>query len=268
LAECVQEKVLPFQERGIGDLIFCARKILRFVALLTAVPVFLFPAACHQPQTPVDRWQERMLNAHGGRDALKRVTNLVFIGSINTRGDTGAVSLILTDDGELRTSMQYSKHFEDRILQRSRGWRDFGFGFEEVAGPSLAAMIFQYNHLFLPMGLLNGRFSITFKEMMSGDKTFPLLELSDGSGPPMAVMLDSESGLIHQVNGRITVGNQEVIMGVGYRDYRKVNGVMLPHRIINYVNNNVVAESSYDSVAVNRVLAPYLFTVARQPAVP
>jgi hypothetical protein len=43
---------------------------------------------------------------------------------------------------------------------------------------------------------------------------------------------------------------------------------MLPHRIINYVNNNVVAESSYDSVAVNRVLAPYLFTVARQPAVP
>lgn len=247
---------------------FCARKILRFVALLIAVAFCLVPAACQQPQAPVDRWQDRMLNAHGGRDALKRVTNLVFTGSIKTRGDTGTVSLTLTDAGELRTSMQYSKRFEDRILQGSRGWRDFGAGFEEVAGPSLAAMIFQYNHLFLPMGLLNGRFSITFREMKSGDRTFPLLELADGSGPPMAVMLDSESGLIHQVNGRITVENREVIMGVGYRDYRRVNGVMLPHRIINYVNNNVVAESSYDSVAVNRVLDSDVFTVDRQPGVP
>lgn len=248
-------------------MMFCARKGLRSASLIIAVLVCLLPAACQKPQPLGDMWQDRMVKAHGGRDALKRVTSLVFTGTISTRGDTGAVSLALTDSGGLRTTMRYGKRFEERILQGSRGWRDFGSGFEEAAGPSLAAMIFQYNHLFLPMGLLNGRYKVVYGEKKSGDRTFPVLELSGRSGPPMAVIIDPESGLIHQVNGRITVGNQEVFMGVGYRDYRKVNGVMLPHRIINYVNKNAVAESRYETLAVNRKLDRDFFTVNLRPGV-
>ena len=244
-----------------------AQRRLGFVVLLIAVLVCLLPAACQQPEAPAERWQERVLKAHGGRSALKRVTSLVYIGSIGTRGDTGAVSLSLTDSGELRTTMRYSKRFEDRILQGSRGWRDFGSGFEEVFGPSLAAMMFQYNHLFLPMGLLNGRYSVAYREKRSDEETFPVLELSSGFGPPMAVIIDPESGLIHQVNGRITAGNQEVLMGVGYKDYRKVDGVMLPHRIINFVNGTAIAESRYVTVAVNAKLEQNAFAVAPQSAV-
>ncbi len=67
----------------------------------------------------------------------------------------------------------------------------------------------------------------------------------------MTVIIDPETGLIHRVDGRITMGSREVIMGVVYGDYRRVVDIMLPHRIINYVNGAAIAESLYDSVIVN-----------------
>ena len=153
---------------------FSLKRRFFFLALLATVFALLFPAGCRQPLAPAQQLQEKVLAAHGGRNALQRVSSLVFTGVIETRrGDSGAVFLALTGSGALRTTMKYSKHFEDRILKGDRGWRDFGAGFEEVSGPSLAAMIFQYNHLFLPMGLLNDRYTTTYKETTSGGKTLP-----------------------------------------------------------------------------------------------
>jgi hypothetical protein len=53
-------------------------------------------------------------------------------------------------------------------------------------------------------------------------------------------------------------------MGVGYKDYRMVAGVMLPHRIINYVNGNAIAESRYDTVKVNGELGQNIFNLDQQ----
>jgi hypothetical protein len=49
-------------------------------------------------------------------------------------------------------------------------------------------------------------------------------------------------------------------MGVGYRDYRKINCVMLPFGIVNYVNGTPIAESHYDTVQINTVLPPETFS--------
>jgi hypothetical protein len=74
---------------------------------------------------------------------------------------------------------------EDRILLGSRGWRNSGAGFEEAAGYSLDAMIFQYNHLCLPMGLLGGNYGISYAEKKIDGKIFPVLQLTGANGPPM-----------------------------------------------------------------------------------
>ena len=62
------------------------------------------------------------------------------------------------------------------------------------------------------------------------------------------------------------MGVQEVVMGVGHSDYGGAAGVMLPHRIINYVNGFAIAESRYDSVVVNANLDQNVFTVNHQAA--
>ena len=214
--------------------------------------------------TPVDQWQAKMVEAHGGADALSRVATIVFSGKIATRGDRGAVVLVLSRPQKLRTTMKYLKRYEDRILLGKHGWRNSGAGFEAAAGPSLDAMVFQYNHLYLPMGFLDVNYKISYAERKIDDKIFPVLELTGADGPPMTVIIDPATGLIQRVDGKISAGSREVIMGVGYGDYREVAGVMLPHRIINYVNGNAIAESRYDTVVVDAELDQNSFTIDPQ----
>ena len=208
-----------------------------------------------------------MLEAHDGADAFAGISTIEFSGRIATRGDRGTVFLILSRPDKLRTTMKYRKRYEDRILLGKRGWRNFGAGFEEATGPSLEAMVFQYNHLSLPMGFIDGNYKISYAEQKNDDKIFPVLKLIGAEGPPMTVVINPETGLIQRVDGRISAGSREVIMGVGYGDYREVAGVMLPHRIINFVNGNAIAESRYDTVAVNAELAQNSFAIAPQAVV-
>ena len=236
----------------------------RYIFLLLAVMPFYFLAACRQPQTPVEQWQAKTIEAHGGADSLARIATIVFKGRISTRNDRGTVVLALSRPQNLRTTMKYSKRSEDRLLLGERGWRNFGDGFEEAAGHSLAAMIFQYNHLDLPTGLINSNYSISYVEQKIDDKAFPALELTGADGPPMTVIIDPETGLIQLVEGRISTGGREVVMAVGYGDYREVAGVMLPYRIINYVNGIAIAESRYDTVIVNAELEKNYFSLDSQ----
>ena len=238
---------------------------LRYSLLLIPVITFFFLNACQQPVTPVDKWQAKILEAHGGRDALMSISAIVFSGKIATRGDKGTVVLILSRSQKLRATMKYLKRYEDRILLGNHGWRNSGAGFEEALGASLDAMIFQYNHLSLPMGLIDDRsYKILYSEQKIDDNVLPVLELTGENGPPMTVTIDPDTGLIQGVAGKILMGPQEVIMGVGYRDYREVAGVMLPHRIINYVNGNAIAESRYDTVDVNAELDQNSFNIDHQ----
>ena len=158
--------------------------------------------------------------------------------------------------------MKYTERCEDRILLEKKGFRDFGSGFQEAGGHSLDAMIFQYNHLDLPMELLDKKLAISYDEVKAGEQNMPVLKLLAEDEPPMAAVIDPETGLIIQVVGKIRMGKNEVQMGVGYGDYRKVDGVMLPYRIINFVNGVAIAESRYDTVQVNSRLAPETFDIS------
>ena len=240
---------------------------LKFIFLLFTFVACCLLNSCRQPVTPADKWLEKMVEAHGGVDALARITTIIYSGRIATRGDRGTVILVLSRPGKLRTTMKYRKRYEDRILLENRGWRNFGAGFEEVVGHSLNAMVFQYNHLNFPMGLIDGNYKILYVEENINGKLFPALKLTSYNGPPITVKIDSETGLIQQVDGRIAVGAQEVVMGVGYGDYREVAGVMLPHRIINYVNGNAIAESRYETVSVNAALDKDFFNINYQGTV-
>lgn len=101
--------------------------------------------------------------------------------------------------------MKYQNRSEDRLLLGNSGWRNFGGGFEMASGHSLDAMIFQYNHLNLPMGLMAQQFQIAYKPRKKGDQEIPVLKLTAPEQPPMAVIIAPETDLIRQVNGKITM---------------------------------------------------------------
>ena len=234
---------------------------ISFSLVILLLSCFLLGAGQQQTE-PVDYWKKKVLEAHGGIDAIKQISTLAFSGKIITRGDSGTVMLTLSRPGQLRATMKYTKRCEDRILSEKSGWRDFGNGFEKAVGHSLEAMLFQYDHLNLPMGFFDKRFEISYHELKVGEKGVPVLEFLSREEPPMAVVIDPETGLIRQVTGKITMGGHEVQMGVGYGDYRRVEGVMLPHRIVNYVNGMAIADSRYENVRINSPLNPETFDIS------
>jgi len=232
-----------------------------FFLVILLLSCFLLGAG-QKPMAPVDYWKKKVLDAHGGAERITRISTLVFRGKIFTRGDSGTVKLSLSRPGKLRATLKYTKRCEDRILLEKKGLRDFGNGFQEAAGYSLGAMIFQYNHLDLPMGIMDKKSAMSYDEVTAGEQNMPVLRFLAGEEPPMAVVIDPKTGLIKQVVGKTRMGKNEVQMGVGYGDYRKVDGVMLPYRIINYVNGVAIAESRYDTVLVNSRLDPGTFDIS------
>jgi len=195
----------------------------------------------------------RVIAAHGGEAALRRVQTLRWEGTIDAamHRRSGSASLLLQRPGRLRATLDYGASREDRILDGGRGWRDSGEGFVEVQGPPLAAMVFQYRHLDLPLGLLDGGYRITLREEERGGRKWPVLHLEDGEGPPMEVTVDPQTGLIAHVAGLFAVQGQTAKLEVDYDDYRQVEGVMLPGRIVNYAGGRAIAESRFGRVEVN-----------------
>ncbi len=175
-------EIVPAKE--IEDPMQLLYRKVRYILFLVVLSGALLNG-CRQPLAPADKWRAKILEAHGGAAALEQVSTIVFSGTIATREDKGTVVLILSRPQKLRATMSYSNRHEDRILLGSRGWRNSGAGFEEAAGYSLDALIFQYNHLYLPMGLLGGNYGISYAEKKIDGKIFPVLQLTGANGPPM-----------------------------------------------------------------------------------
>jgi len=225
------------------------RLILLTATILTLLLVLL--AGCREE--PTAALTARVVAAHGGEAALRRVRTVRWQGTIEAfmRRSRGTASLLLQHPRQLRATLDYGSSREDRILDGGRGWRDSGEGFVEVQGPPLAAMVFQCKHLDLPLGLLDGGYRVDLREEERDGRKWPVLHLEDAEGPPMDVTVDPQTGLIAHVAGLFEVQGKTAKLEVDYADYRQVEGVMLPGRIVNYAGGRAIAETRFEKVEVN-----------------
>jgi len=136
--------------------------------------------------------------------------------------------LLCLDRGKYLATVQYDGRHEDRILVENKRSRDFGGGFIEALDHSLAAMISQYNHLNLPMGLSDEKFSIQYAEQDFDGRNYPILELTDEDEPPTTFIINPETGLIRQVKGRISMGKNEVVMGAATGTMKRLTASCCP----------------------------------------
>lgn len=216
---------------------------------------------------PANAWVARVVSAYGGEKALRGVESVVYRGEIEAtmRRDRGREVIYFQRPGRLRVNLRYGRSLEERVLNGSRGWRNSGEGFQEVQGPPLEAMVFQYRHLDLPLGLIDGSYRVSFREINRNGKRYPLLSLDGSGGPPMEVTIDPDTGLILHVAGIFQVGGATTRLEVDYGDYRPVAGVMLPHRIVNYAGGMEIARTVFGQVEVNKKLNSEIFSPVEMP---
>ena len=221
-------------------------------------------ASCeHQPAPNKVTVVERIIETYGGRERLARVVSVAAEGRITAliRGDEGTYKRALRRDGKLFVDINYTRSTERRILNGTKGYRGAGGRLEEVFGPRYLAMVYQYDELNLPYGLLDNSFTVSElrRDTLNGAHV-RVLRCTDRTGNDVEVFVSEENSRIVKSIGSFSMGNQSTSLSSEFSDFRTVDGILFPFRIVNYAGGNRIAEIVITRYLVNPKIDDSLFT--------
>ncbi len=204
-----------------------------------------------------------IIRAYGGKDALSRVSALTAEGKITTfmPEDKGTYFLYLKRSGKLLVDIKYTKRTEKRILNGDKGYSGTDEKVAEVTGPSYNAMVYQYDQLDLPYGLLDSAFGVRYvKKDRLRERTVDVLGLIDRSGNEMDIAVDSETHFIVKTSGSFMMGGEKAVLSSEFRDFRKVGGIELPFTLVNYADGFKISETRITKYTVNPDIGDSVFS--------
>lgn len=238
------------------------RTAMEYLALLIALVTALASCA-HQSPRNDGTITEKILEAYGGRERLARVVSVAAEGRITAlmRGDEGIYKRTFRRDGKLFVDINYSRSTERRILNGSKGFRGTGGQLEEVFGPRQLAMVYQYNELNLPYGLLDNSFTVSeLRKDTLNNADVRVLRCTDRAGNDLEVFVSAENYRIVKSIGTFVIGAQSTSLSAEFSDFRIVDGVLFPFRIANYAGGNKISETIITRYVVNPSRDDSLFT--------
>jgi len=121
-------------------------------------------------------------------------------------------------------------------------------------------MAYQFKYLDLPFGFLDKGYRITWlgRENLDG-AAMEVLQLIDDEGPTMRVSIDSGTHLIKRVAATFGFGQGSSELSAEFSDYRDIEGIKVPFKVINYSGSNRIAETMVIEVRINREMPDTLF---------
>lgn len=208
--------------------------ILRSLLLLTLLSVMsaLFAAQFESAQL-----LNQMVERYGGATALEKLNtpyrqywNLVAM----TRNEKGTDQRTIDLPRMLTVELTYPSKSEKRILDGDSGEKIFDKTRHEVAhGPGLMAMKLQRMRLYNPLLLQRRATKIEMAE--DGDAYYRLSLREDDLVSDYYV--NRQTLLIDKVVGTLQINGISMSFLTEYKDYKEVEGVMLPHTEIKYAGN-------------------------------
>jgi len=121
-------------------------------------------------------------------------------------------------------------------------------------------MVDQYNELDLPFGLLDNTFAIT--ELGMATKKWAevrILRLVDHAGNQIEAYVRTEDYLIIKCTSTFENGLQSLNLRSEFSDFRRVEGILFPFRIINYIRGNIINEITIRAYLLNAPIADAFF---------
>ncbi len=204
-----------------------------------------------------------IVRAYGGREALSRVTSLRAEGEISAfmPEDRGPYVYVLKRSRKLLVDIRYSKGSEKRILDGDKGYSGTNQEVSSVSGAAYRAMVYQYDQLDLPYGLLDGALKVaSAKKGRFRGRAVVVLKLRDRSGNEIEAAVDDKTHLIVKTSGSIAVGGAKAVLSSEFSDFRKTGGIVLPFTIVNYADGFKISETKIARYTVNPDITDSVFS--------
>jgi hypothetical protein len=234
------------------------RAVQYLVLFIASVIALIAAASVQESKTVIDK----VIAAYGGRERLMKVRAISAEGRITAimRNDKGTYRRTLRRDGNLFVDIVYSRSSERRILYKDKGYRGIGGKMEEVSGPRLQAMVYQYNELNLPYGLLDDTFTVTDlrKDTVNGESVH-VLRLADRAGNQMDVFVHAANSRIVKCEGFFIMGTEATSLSAEFGDFKTIDGVLLPFKIINFASGRKISVTTIDRYQINPAIDDSLF---------
>lgn len=214
--------------------------------------VALSASSAHAGGTAVDALVDRVLAAHGGREALAKARAYRMEGTVTSvmRG-TGATVRTFERPDRLRIVIDYPGRLETRILDKGRGWRSNPDGTLTAADDFLlTSMVLQAARANLPWILDERRAELVPLAPMDGGQ-LQGLELPLGQGLRLTVYVESGTGRIARSAGVLASPSMTTNFATDYADFRTVDGVLFPFREANFAANQSTGETVITKITVN-----------------
>jgi hypothetical protein len=224
----------------------------------------LLPLVSCSLRTPpqVEDLRDKMFDAYGGRERLSQIRSIAAEGRITAqiRGDNGVYHRALRRDGKLFVDIQYTRSRETRILNGTQALRGVDGKMEQVSGPEYLAMVFQYNGLSMPFALLDDSFVVKDLGRESRDGVaVRLLRCTDRAGNSLDVFVNEFTYRIVKTLGLFSVGDKTTSLSAEFGDFRFVEGVLVPFKIVNYAGGTRISETIIEDYLFNVPLSDAMF---------
>jgi hypothetical protein len=206
---------------------------------------------------------DSVLAAHGGVEALQRVTAYAMQGRIETANRPGGATTFRTFQrpDRLRIVIHYSRAVEVRILDGTHGWRREASGaYSQATGPTLAAMRLQAARADAPWILAEHRADArAIAPLDQKGHAYPGLAVAVGDGLELRIYLDPETHLVTVTESVMHTDDVDTAFRTVYADYRPVDGVLFPFREENFTSGQHMGSTFLSEVRVNPELGPTTF---------
>ncbi len=229
--------------------------------LLLVLLVPLFSCSAHTAFQLGD-FRDRILDAYGGRERLSQIQSIAAEGSIRAlvRGDSGVYRRAWRRDGKLFVDIQYSRSRETRVLNGTRTLRSVDGKMDDVSGASALAMIYQYNELSMPFALLDASARLEDRGTESREGVnVRTVRYTDRAGNSMDLFVNEMTYRIVKTAGTFEVGGASTTLSSEYANFRFIEGILLPLRIVNYSQATRISEIVINDYLLNAPLSETMF---------
>lgn len=245
---------------------FMQRSVRKHIGLLLLLLMLPLTSCVHRALTPEQSTVRKVIAAYGGRNALIRVQAMSAEGTITrfTSKDEGTYTRFMRRDGNLFVSIAYPNSLEVRLLNGPQGYRGAPGQLKAVSGDLYLAMVYQYNQLDLPFGFLDNALKPTafLKSDRPGEED--TIRCEDRAGNALEVTVRRSDFRIVKTTGYFQVNSASTSLSAEFDDFRKVEGVLLPFKIVNYAGGTKISETQITRYKINPYISGSTFNAEWQ----